>query len=296
MPARPLARVRHWCLTVNNPSNDDRVLFNDYTDVRYAIWQLEVGDSGTPHYQAYVEFKKAMTLHACARLHPAGHWEPRRGTREGAREYCRKEESRTAGPWEHGRWETDQGRRTDITEVKRKIDEGMDERQLWEEHTGHMLRYAKSWDRYKNLKLEPRHEKTQVRVYYGQTGAGKSYYVNELAGPTAFWLTAPKAKDEVWWDGYAGQEDVVIDEFYGWLRWNQLLRLLDAYPLTVPVKGGMVQFCAKRIWITSNRPPWEWYKDDFDYETLERRLDSIACVSMIVEERHVDYRKGQDPR
>jgi hypothetical protein len=36
------------------------------------------------------------------------------------------------------------------------------------------------------------------------------------AGPEAYWITKPNGP-RAFWDGYDGQENVVIDEFYGWL-------------------------------------------------------------------------------
>lgn len=51
----------------------------------------------------------------CRKVLPGAHWEPRRGEREDAREYCRKEQSRVRGPWESGDWAAGgQGARTDF--------------------------------------------------------------------------------------------------------------------------------------------------------------------------------------
>ena len=75
-----------------------------------------------------------------------------------------------------------------------------------------------------------------------------------------------------WWDGYSTQETVVLDEFYGWLPFDLLLRLCDRYPLLVETKGGQVQFVAKTIIITSNSLPSNWYRSAY-FPSFVRRVD-----------------------
>lgn len=73
--------------------------------------------------------------------------------------------------------------------------------------------------------------------------------------PGAFWM--PKGN---WWDGYVGQKSVVVDDFYGWISIDSLLRICDRYPLHLEIKGSHVQFQADTIVFTSNKPWTEWYK------------------------------------
>ncbi len=267
-----------WVVTLNNPS-DPTVLLEDYSEVSYAIWQLESGDSNTPHLQGYVEWKNKKSLSGCKRQHSTAHWAVRRGTRDQARDYCRKEETRVSGPYEHGQWSAGPGARTDLLHIKRKIDEGVSDKVLWEEDTCTMLRTYKAWDRYRQVKIEPRSKKTQVTVLWGPTGTGKTTWVTNQAGPTAFWLHPSKDDNGCWWDGYIGQDTVVMDEFYGGIKWSQMLRLLDFTPMSVPVKGAMIQFNPSRIFITSNKNPMDWYSKQ-DYPTLHRRLEKIARLDL----------------
>ena len=58
-----------------------------------------------------------------------------------------------------------------------------------------------------------------------------------------------------WWDGYKQHECVIIDDFYGWIKYDDLLKICDRYPYQVPVKGSFEQFTSKYIWITSM---WGW--------------------------------------
>ena len=59
--------------------------------VTYAVFQLEEGENGTPHYQGYVAFQKKKRLTAIEHLlRGAGHWEISRGSPTQNREYCTK--------------------------------------------------------------------------------------------------------------------------------------------------------------------------------------------------------------
>lgn len=95
-------QYRNVCFTVNNPVDD--LDPSEWPDVRYCVWQKEVGEAGTPHFQGYVEFTKKKTITAMKRM--AGleraHFEKRMGTASQAAEYCQKEEGRLEGPWEYG--------------------------------------------------------------------------------------------------------------------------------------------------------------------------------------------------
>lgn len=61
-----------------------------------------------------------------------------------------------------------------------------------------------------------------------------------------------------------------------------MLRILDRYPHRVEVKGGYVQFLAKRVVITSNIEVKKWYSeekiDSVLFEALLRRIDTIEIM------------------
>lgn len=196
------------------------------------------------------------------------HFEERRGTREEARNYTRKEDSRLQGPFEKGTWEAGgSGARNDLLDVKRKLDDGHDEKHIATEHFESWCKHYAAFNRYKRIILTPRTWKTEVHILWGDSGTGKSKTCMDTC-PNAYW----KTRDE-WWDAYDAHEDVIIDDFYGWLPYDFLLRLLDRYPLDVPTKGGFRRFVAKKIYITSNKPPEDWYPNIVDKTPLLRRID-----------------------
>ena len=51
---------------------------------------------------------------------------------------------------------------------------------------------------------------------------------------------------------YASCDCAIIDDFYGWLKYDELLKMMIRYPYQVPVKGSYIKFASKHIVITSN--------------------------------------------
>jgi len=125
------------------------------------------------------------------------------------------------------------------------------------------------------------------RVYTGPTGTGKTHRAwseAEEFGPV-YW----KSSTTKWWDGYHGQENVVLDEYDGQIGMVHLLRWLDKFPCLVEIKGGSTPLKAIRFWITSNLPVAQWYVDgkttDPQRAALARRVTEtvIAVRPPVVE-------------
>lgn len=261
-----------WCFTINNPAETLKVEEILADQFKYLIYQKEQGEAGTEHLQGYVSLQKRMRLGALKKLLPTAHLEVRRGTHAQAKAYCMKAETRVSGPFEFG-VEPSQGKRSDLLEIKDEIDSGSSIVDIAQNHFASFCRYEKGFRSYMNLKSSPRDFKSQVIVLYGPTGTGKSYFAQHES-PDAYWYFPQK--EGKWWCGYNGTSDVVIDEFYGQIQWSALLRLLDRYPTVVETKGGSVNFAPKRIFITSNKLPYEWYPSkEAEFQTLNRRLDSV---------------------
>lgn len=98
-----MARLRNVCFTWNNPEGE---IDFEPTEMEYLIYQEEISESGTYHFQGYCEFKKQLGLaRAKALLGGATvHVERRRGSQAEAIKYCKKDDSRVAHthPYEWG--------------------------------------------------------------------------------------------------------------------------------------------------------------------------------------------------
>lgn len=86
-------QTRHWCFTTNNWTADhETVLERLAAEVTYLVYGYETSDSGTPHLQGYVVFKRCRRFtEARAKLPGGSHLEAKRGTAKEASEYCKKE-------------------------------------------------------------------------------------------------------------------------------------------------------------------------------------------------------------
>lgn len=268
-----MSRSTNWVFTINNPE-DTQIPTKWENLVKYCVWQLEQGENGTKHLQGYVVMKNRTSLNKLKELSASAHWEIRRGTHQQARDYAKKEDTRQEGPFEYGD-EPAQGKRSDLLEVYEMVKEGRATSEIAETHPSSFIRYHKGITAMKLYLSKPRSFKTEVTVIHGETGVGKSKWAFERFGSEAYW----KPPNSKWWDGYEGHDVVIVDEYYGWLSWTELLRLCDRYPCSVETKGGSVQFVSKKIVFLSNQHPLEWYSNPkCQYPTFARRIENLGCM------------------
>jgi len=288
------SRSRGWCFTINNPEDGQRYGLEyafEEAKAEYMVFQLERGAKGTPHIQGYIYWDTQRTFNTVRGLIPGGNIENARGTPQQNQAYCTKEEGRIEGPWEFGEAST-QGKRSDLDEIKCKLDSGATLKEISQEHFGNFVRYHRSFREYKLLNSTPRDWPMEVTVTVGPSGIGKSRQMLE-DHPNAYWKSKNSGQQQ-FWDGYLGESTVIIDDYYGWFSYDYLLRLIDRYPFSLDTKHGTVQFSAREIHFTSNKHPRDWYNWDrlgvphFGlYQSngqpsnpLERRISRILTLSL----------------
>lgn len=89
-------RSSRWCFTINNPTEDDApVHWLKKTGVQFCIFQREVGESGTPHFQGYLVVPERKYLGFMKTLSPRAHWEVAKGDFRSQLVYCSKRKERT---------------------------------------------------------------------------------------------------------------------------------------------------------------------------------------------------------
>lgn len=253
----------YWLLTI--PGHE----FLPYLPpgIAYIRGQLEIGAGGYVHWQLLVICSRKTSLSGLkGRFGDSAHCELSRSS--AADEYVWKEDTRVAGTqFELGTKPHRRNSKEDwerIWQVAKVGDFESIDASVRVQHY-RTLRTIRS-DYAKPVGME-----RTCNVFWGRTGTGKSRRAWDEAGMDAY----PKDPRTKWWDGYAGHENVVIDEFRGAIDIAHMLRWLDRYPVLLEVKGASVPLVAKNIWITSNLDPREWYQDA-DEETknaLLRRLN-----------------------
>lgn len=96
--------------------------------------------------------------------------------------------------------------------------------------------------------------------FWGGTGTGKTssaITVCEKRG-WSYWISGDNLK---WFDGFTGQDVVIIDDFRkAMIDFNVLLRMLDRNKVMLQTKGGFVPFNPKIIIITNPVHPREHFK------------------------------------
>lgn len=92
-PTKQISPCIKWSFTWNNYSEDDlsklSSIVPDYC--RFAIVGHEVGESGTPHLQGYLEFRSKRRPKSVFTWTNSIHWEKAKGTREDNVRYCSKD-------------------------------------------------------------------------------------------------------------------------------------------------------------------------------------------------------------
>jgi len=272
------SRNRDWCFTLNNP--DSEVEFT--SKMKYLVYQLEEGDSGTPHFQGFVQFKRECSLaNAKKRIGQNAHLEIRsKGTPQQAADYCKKE-PRLKPPVEYGILSKGQGTRMDVIKFRDAIRAGKRKRELIEEMPNAYSRFVQFYREVVLLEM-PKTIKRQTLLFYGDTGAGKTLRARNCPEfkKDGFW-SLPISNDKIWFDGYDEDKNVLLDDFAGKMSkmpLTSLLQLLHEYPEKVPIKGSFVWWNPKRIIITTNIHPNDWYdysKRKEQYKALARRINHV---------------------
>lgn len=182
-----------------------------------------------------------------------------------------------------------QGKRSDLSEVKRRLDEGEDVNDIVQGSVEAFSAGAKHlafFSAYQGqIKRRKEFEMPEVLVYYGATGTGKTRKAYEDMGYdlATTWRWTPGA-GSTFFCGYTGQDNVIFDEFRGQIAMGNMLTLLDGYPMTVQIKGGSVAWSPKKVILTSPIHPKEWYSSmgDDRIEQLLRRIKKVTKFSLIV--------------
>jgi len=98
-----MKKSTNWLVTHNNPKVDPKEYLEAWLPLcKYVNGQLEKGEEGTVHIQAYISLKQQSRLAHLKKKDPHAHFEPVKFD-NGASAYCLKEDTRVDGPWEFGK-------------------------------------------------------------------------------------------------------------------------------------------------------------------------------------------------
>lgn len=120
-------------------------------------------------------------------------------------------------------------------------------------------RYSRTLERAEDIILGRMFRDFVPTVYwlYGPTGVGKTREAVNLAGDSVYWY---QLGDHGWQDGYTNQRAIIIDDFRGNIKYEELLRMLDRYPFSFSRRARRpIPVLATTFVITSSLSPDECY-------------------------------------
>lgn len=250
----------YWIATIAYDNDLDMKLLYELNCVDvggfivFAKGQHEVGAEGFHHWQLYVIVDKKKSLSQMKEIHPTAHWELSRS--ESVEDYVWKEETAVAGTrFEYGKKPFKRNAKTDWDSVWALAEKG----EMSEIPAGIKIQHYFKLKAIRYDSIEPiRRPNVEVDYYWGATGTGKSHAA-DTKYPDAYW----KISSNKWWDGYKGEDTVIIDELSTeCIGITKLLTWFDKYKCRVEVKNGTVGLRATKFIITSNLSLDELLRDE----------------------------------
>lgn len=250
-------RARRWVLTLNNPTETEKLKYNDAQMKSFKVSWLIAGLEGagkTPHLQMACAFQKQIDLAQVKKTVGMGrsHVEMMRGSIADSVAYCSKEKL-----WyEFGDRpvEAGMGPKKAFDNMVTQIKTNIPDRVIFESNPNMFLRYRTSIGAAKQLYAGDAPRKpVEVYWYWGETGAGKSFRVEAEVKESA--MAVYRQNGSSWWDGYDSQPAVIIDDLPETKNLTELLKELDVYNYLLGTKGSHTWMKAEKIWVTSSFPP-----------------------------------------
>lgn len=289
---------------VRNNYNDKSVeVFSEMAGssaVKCATLAFEVGKEGTKHLQCALTFNNTKSLKKLREYFVGWHIEVMKTNVTALHSYCCKGEDEPDSKkwnWENlgkgavikswGKW-PQQGSRTDVVEICDKIKSGeMTPYDIMIESPITYHQYGRTFNELYDkavLEMSKRDFKTRCIYVKGSSGSGKTRWVFDNFDLDNIYVH--NFGDHNWWDSYNPLKHsvVVFDDIRDSdIKFNELLRIMDRYPYSVPRRGRPpLPFLAKYIVFTSVIPPQEQYKryckGNDNIKQFLRRIEEVRDI------------------
>lgn len=310
-------RSRKWLLTINNP--DLHGFGHDVIKEKLSMienldyWCMcdEIG--GNTHcYHTHlfvIRQRSGIEFKFMKKLFPTAHFDFCYGTAQENVSYIRKEGdyinsekalTNLADTFEEfGECPIEQpGKRNDLVSLYGMILDGLSDYEILEENPNYMtrlniiskVREIQLYEKFKNTR------RLDLRVEYwtGPPGVGKTRRIMDTYGDGNVYRVTDSKNP---WDTYRGQDVVVFEEFYSEsFLLNDMLNWLDIYPCDLPCRYNNKVACFTKVFLTSNRPLEEQYRDwqrnsPLSWEAFLRRF---ACIKVFSADGFIKDYKSLD--
>lgn len=307
-------RSRKWLLTINNPKeygyDHDHIknTLEQWKGLIYWCMCDEVGGKNSVyHTHLFIMGANGILFSTVKKKFPKAHIDYCRGLAQENRDYIRKE-GRYKGSIkeETNMRETFEemcecpaerpGQRSDLIDLYDMIKDGMDNYDILETDPAYMSQLDKI-DRCRQIikEKEFRNKFRHIETEYwsGVTDTKKTRTVMERYGyENVYRVTNYRYP----FDGYRGQDIIIFEEFYNSLSIQEMLVLLDGYPLDLPCRYNNKTACYTKVFILSNTDLSEQYKtvQADNRETWNAFLRRICAVKIFDENGIKDYKSPED--
>ena len=261
--------ARRFQLTINNPieKNLDHQNIKEKLEtikpIVYWCMSDEIGEQGTPHTHLYIACSSVVRFTTLKKQFPEAHIEAANGSSGENRAYVQKSgkwaddvKSETSVEGSFEEWGTlpieRQGARTDLEMLYEMVKDGKSNYEIIEAYPDFLTRLTDIERVRQTIRAEEfrtTFRNMSVTYIWGPTGTGKTRSVMEAHGYDAVYRVT---EYEHPFDGYGGQDTLLLDEFRSQLKISEMLNLLDGFPLELRCRYANKVACFDTVYIISN--------------------------------------------
>lgn len=311
-------QARKWALVINNPLEAGldhaaiRKILHRFSPTYFCMAD-EIATTGTYHTHIFLLAPSPIRFSTIKNRFPTAHIEKAYGSAKTNRAYILKE----------GRWaDTDKAE----TSVSGTFEEWGDLPAEKEEEAPEMFKLIQDLRAGKTVmeiiednpklafrireietlrqaileeKYSAENRALEVTYLYGASGTGKTRGIFEKHDRKSICrITDYGGRNGVRFDAYHCQDVLVLEEFHSQIPISAMLNYLDIYPLTLPARYTDRIACYTKVYITSNIPLEEQYRDIQRYQmetwrAFLRRVQNV--IEYLRDGSTVQHKKGGFP-
>lgn len=309
---------RKWLMVINNPAEaglDHAKLTGILRrfSPSYFCMADEIATTGTCHTHIFFCVTSPARFSTIKKRFPTAHIEKAYGTPKENRDYITKSgqwtdtsKAETSVPNTFEEWGTlptsNEDKAPEMFQLMQELRTGKSTMEVIEEHPNlafrireiELLRQTILAEKYN---VEKR--KLDVTYLYGASGAGKTWGIFERHDPREICrITDYGGRNGVRFDTYRCQDVLVFEEFHSQIPIDSMLNHLDIYPHTLPARYTDRTACYTKVYITSNIPLEEQYRDIQRYQletwrAFLRRIHNV--VEYLPDGSTIRHKKGGFP-
>jgi hypothetical protein len=238
----------------------------EYSNLKYAVYQYEMGESGTKHIQGFVIYKNSKRFANVKQDFPTACIKEPNGSNADNRNYCTKKDTRIADPIEIGEF-SEMRSRNDIVQFLEMVKAGATNIML--ENLFPVLYATFTPDKIEKFRqdfiadeFQNKFRDIKVTYIYGDTRLGKTTFVYDKYKNDFRNICRVNDYGVGSFETYHNQRVLMLDEFDGQFKLTFMNNLLDRYPMELPARFANRQACFTEVYIISNLPLKELYKKE----------------------------------